>query len=129
MESKETYGQTRGLSNLEMKLVGKLAITGTLLTAVKTSCVRTMQGRTYSIKRRQEPISRACNYPIFLPRRFLFFFVVFFSLNLSRIQIPTGTSVTNCNHKHRLMSTCRNDVDMFTCGRIVLSSQKRAHLD
>ena len=27
------------------------------------------------------------------------------------------------------MSTCRNDVDMFTCGRIVLSSQKRAHVD
>ena len=29
-----------------------------------------------------------------------------FSLNLSWIQIPTGTSVTNCNHKHRLMLTC-----------------------
>ena len=25
-----------------------------------------------------------------------------FRLNLSRIQIPTGTSVTNCNHKHGL---------------------------
>ena len=37
-----------------------------------------------------------------------------FSLNLSRIQIPTGTSVTNCNHKHGLMSTRRNNVDMFT---------------
>ena len=33
-----------------------------------------------------------------------------FSLNLSRIQIPTGTSVTNCNHKHGLMSTCRHDM-------------------
>ena len=49
-ESKETYGQTRGLSNLEMKHVGKLAIIGALLKAVKTSCVRTMQGRTYLIK-------------------------------------------------------------------------------
>ena len=46
-ESKETYGQTRGLSNLEMKHVGKLAIIGALLKAVKTGCVRTMQGRTY----------------------------------------------------------------------------------
>ena len=35
-----------------MKHVGKLAIIGTLLKAVKTSCVRTMQGRTYIIKRR-----------------------------------------------------------------------------
>ena len=35
-----------------MKNVGKLAITGTLLKAVKTNCVRTMQGRTYIIKRR-----------------------------------------------------------------------------
>ena len=51
-KSKETYGQTCGLSNLEMKHVGKLAIIGTLLKAVKTSCVRTMQGRTYIIKRR-----------------------------------------------------------------------------
>ena len=33
-----------------------------------------------------------------------------FSLNLSRIQIPTGTSVTNYNHMHGLMC----DVDMFT---------------
>ena len=38
-ESKETYGQTRGLSNLELKHVGKLAIIGALLKAVKTSCV------------------------------------------------------------------------------------------
>jgi len=35
---KETYGQTRGLSNLEMKHIGELAITGVLLNA--------MQGRT-----------------------------------------------------------------------------------
>ena len=32
-----------------------------------------------------------------------------FSLNLSRIQIPRGTSVTNSgNHKHGLMLTCRH---------------------
>ena len=37
-----------------------------------------------------------------------------FSLNLSRIQIPTGTSLTNCNHKHGLMLTCRHDIDVFT---------------
>ena len=51
-ESKETYGQTRGLSNLEMTHVGKLAIIGALLKAVKTSCVRTMQGHSCLIKRR-----------------------------------------------------------------------------
>ena len=37
-----------------------------------------------------------------------------FSVNLSGIQIPTGTSETNCNHKHGPMLTCRQDVDMFT---------------
>ena len=30
-----------------------------------------------------------------------------FSLNLSRIQTPKGTSVSNCNKKHGLMLTCR----------------------
>ena len=44
-----------------------------------------------------------------------------FSLNLCWIQIPTGTSMTNCNYKHA--------VDMFTWGRIVLFSPKRAHVD
>ena len=42
----------RGLSNLEIKHVGKLAIIGALLKAVKTSCARTMQGRTYLIQHR-----------------------------------------------------------------------------
>ena len=42
-ESKETYGQTRGLSILEMEHVGKRAILGALLKDVKTSCIRTMQ--------------------------------------------------------------------------------------
>ena len=37
-----------------------------------------------------------------------------FSLNISRIQIPTETSVINCNHKHGLMLTCRHDVSMLT---------------
>ena len=40
------------ISNLEMKHVGKLAIIGALLKAVKTSCVRIMQGRTYLIQHR-----------------------------------------------------------------------------
>ena len=31
-----------------------------------------------------------------------------FNFNLSRIQIPTGTLVTNCNHKHGIMSTCQH---------------------
>ena len=35
-----------------MKHVGKLAIIGALLKAAKTSCVGTMQGRTYLIKHR-----------------------------------------------------------------------------
>ena len=35
-----------------MKHVGKLAIIGALLKAVKTSCVRTMQDGTYLIKHR-----------------------------------------------------------------------------
>jgi len=51
-KSKETYRQTRGLSNLEMKHVGELAITGVFLKAVKTSRVCTTQGRTYLTKRR-----------------------------------------------------------------------------
>ena len=50
----------------------------------------------------------ACNYPIFLSRRFTDRSI--FSLNLSRIQIisQTGTSVTNCNHKRGQMLTCRH---------------------
>ena len=48
-DQKETYRQTRGLSNLEMKHFGELAIIGALLKAVKTSCVCTLPGRTYLI--------------------------------------------------------------------------------
>ena len=47
-----------------------------------------------------------------------------FISNIFRIQIPTGTSVTNCNHKHGLLLPFRHDVDMFTWTRIVLSSSK-----
>ena len=42
---------------------------------------------------------------------------LFFSLNLSRIQIPKGTSLTKCNHKHgRMRPHC-------------LTLPKRAHID
>jgi len=50
-KSKETYGQTRGLSNLEMKHNDELVIIGVFLRAFKTSRVRTTQGRTYLRKR------------------------------------------------------------------------------
>ena len=79
------------------------------------------------IFRVRSPSLGACNYPILLLRRF--HRPIYFSLNLSRIQIPTGTSVTSCNHKHGLMLTCRNDVDMFTWGCFVLSFPKHAHVD
>ena len=55
-----------------------------------------------------------------------------FSLNLSRIQIRTGISVTNCHYKRGLMLTCGHNVDMFMWGRFVLSLLKwlkRAHVD
>ena len=46
-----------------------------------------------------------------------------FSLNLSRVQIPTETSVTNCNHKQGLivdMSTCSREAALFYPYRNVL---------
>ena len=43
---KETYGQTRGLSSLQMKHVGELAITGLLLKVVKTRRGHTTQLRS-----------------------------------------------------------------------------------
>ena len=52
-----------------------------------------------------------------------------FSFNLSRNQIATGTSVTNCNYKHGLMLAFRHNADMFTLGCIVLSLPKRVHVD
>ena len=45
IQSKDTYGQTCGLSKLEKKLVGELAIIGLFLEGVKTSQVHTTQGR------------------------------------------------------------------------------------
>ena len=75
----------------------------------------------------RSPSLGASNYPIFVYGVFTDRSI--FSLHLSRVQIPTGISVTNCNNKHGLMSRCGDDVDMFTWGRIVSSSQKRAHVD
>ena len=51
------------------------------------------------------------NTPFFLPWRF--HRPIYFRLNLSRIQIPMGTSVTNCNHEHGLMSTCSREAALF----------------
>ena len=39
---------------------------------------------------------------------------IYFCLNLSRTQIPTGIPVTNDNHKHGLVLTDRHDVDRST---------------
>ena len=50
---------------------------------------------------REEPASIPCScHGVFTDRSVL-------SLNLSRIQIPTGTSMINCSHKQGLMLTCR----------------------
>ena len=37
--------------------------------------------------------------------------------------------MTNYNHKHGRMMTCRHDAGMFMSGRIVLSEPMRAHVD
>ena len=52
VKSKGTYGQTRGLCNLEKKHVGELAIIGLFLKGVKTSWVYTPQGSSYVPKNR-----------------------------------------------------------------------------
>ena len=77
----------------------------------------------------QEPITGSLQLPHIPVTTFSQTDLFFVSLNLSRIQIPTATSVSNCSHKHGLVLTCRDDVDMFTRGRIVLSLPKRAHAD
>ena len=51
-QSKDTYGQTRGLSNLEKKHAGELAIIGLFLKGVNTSRVHTPQGSSYVTKNR-----------------------------------------------------------------------------
>ena len=51
-KSNNTYGQTRGLCNLEKKHVGELAIIGLVLKGVKTSRVHTPQGSFYVTKNR-----------------------------------------------------------------------------
>ena len=70
----------------------------------------------------QEPITRSLQLP-HIP------VMAFSQIDLFIIQILTWTSVTNCDHKHGLMLTCRHHIDMFTWGHIVLSSPKRAHVD
>ena len=61
-----------------------------------------------SITHHQEPGTTAYSCHGVSTDRFIF------SLNLFRIQTPTGTSATNCNHKHGLMLTCRHGNDIFT---------------
>ena len=79
-----------------------------ILKKTKLSTVKEEVERAKSGAHHQEPatIPYSC-HGVFTDRSI-------FSLNLSRIQILTGTSVTNCNHKRGLMSTSRNDVDTFT---------------
>ena len=67
------------------------------------NCQGNVERLWISITLGRSPSPGACNYPIFLSWRF--HKPIFFSLNLS---IPTGTSVTNCNHRHGLMFTCRH---------------------
>lgn len=73
------------------------------------------------------PSPGACNYSIY-PCLSVFTDQSIFSLDLLRIQIPRGSWVTNCNHKHGQVLTCRHDVVMITWGRIVLTLPKRAHV-
>ena len=54
----------------------------------------------------RESQARSLQQSLVLSRRF--HRPIYFSLNLSRVHIPTETSVTNCNHKHGLMLTCRH---------------------
>ena len=60
----------------------------------------------------QEPITRSLQLPPPPPSPFfsqgVFTVRSIFSLKLSQIQIHRGTSVTNCNHKHGPMLTCRH---------------------
>ena len=57
-----------------------------------------------------------------------------FSLNLSRIQIPTGAPVTNCNHKHGLnvdmSARCRHvHVRLHVHGNWPISREKLLKID
>ena len=65
--------------------------------------IKIVIGRIGSVcKYGQELITRSLQLPLISVMAFSQT-DLFFSLNLSRIQIPTGASVTNCNHKHGLM--------------------------
>ena len=70
------------------------------------------QHKVNAIKCGQEPISRSLQLP-HIPVTVFSQTASIFSLNLSRIQIPTGTSVTNCNLKHGLMSICSREAALF----------------
>ena len=65
---------------------------------------------------KQEPITRSLQLP-HIPVTAFSQTDLFFTLNLSRIQIPTGTSMTNCNHKHGLIIGWHADM-MSTCSRL-----------
>ena len=54
----------------------------------------------------RSPTLKASSYPIFLSQRF--HRPICFQVDSARIQIPTGTSVTTCNHKYGLILTCRH---------------------
>ena len=69
-------------------------------------CATFMASKTCPIRRWKEPVTTPHSRHGVLTDRSIF------SLNLSRTQIPTGTSVTNCNHKQGVKLTCRYDVDM-----------------
>ena len=60
----------------------------------------------------QEPISRSLQLP-HIPVTAFSQTDLFLAEFISHSG-PTGTSVTNCNHKHGLMLTCSHDVAMFT---------------
>ena len=63
---------------------------------------------TYACLSCQEPITRNLRATSPYSCHGVFTDRSIFSLNLSRIQIPTGTSATYCNYKHGLMLTCRH---------------------
>ena len=76
----------------------------------------------------QEPITRSLQIP-HMPCHGVFTDRSIFSLNLSRIQIPKRTSVTNCNHKHGLLLTCRHDVDQGRPHCFILNEARSYRLE
>ena len=76
------------------------------------------------IKWLQEFITRSLQLPHIPATAFSQSHLLLVWIYLSRIQISTGASGTNCNHKQG-----RTNVNMPTWGHIVLSLPKRAHVD